>query len=264
VSERLRGSSEDDLANAVRALQDRLAWPDANAVPAAVVRRIQTSDVASIPSRLSLPSRRRTLVILVAAILALAGIAVAARLVIDLGAITIDTGPGAPVSVPTGSIDRATFGAPVGLQRASEIAGFSPHLPVGLGGPDLVWAERAAVSFDEQRTTAIVMAWRAQPGFPAIDGTQWGAVLMEFRGQADIATKTLIEGHARLSSALVNGHAAYVITGEHELDLLTNSGMRRFTSDAVAVLWNEGEIAVRLETGLGRDGALAIASRIPG
>jgi hypothetical protein len=264
VTGRLRGASDDRLGDALRALAGHLAWPDAEALPAAVVRRLEATGASGARPRPSLPSRRRTLVILIAALLALAAVAAAAKLVIDLGAITIETGPGLPTAVPTGAVGRSSFGRPVSLPRAAEIAGFAPRVPGELGPPDLVWADRTDVSFDRQETTTIVMAWRPRPGLPAIGGTPWGAVLMEFRGHADVATKTLTGGEARIEPASVNGRPAYVISGAHELDLLTSTGVRRFISTAIAVLWNEGSIALRLETSQDRPRALEIAGSAAG
>jgi hypothetical protein len=247
----------------MHALERRLAWPGSEAVADGVLRRIRDPRETASAPRSVLPRRRRTLVILVAALLVLAGIAAAARFAIDLGAITIRAEPSLPGGVPTASIGPATFGVPVSLERAGQIAGFAPQVPAELGAPDLVWADRTEVTFGE-RTTTIVMAWRPRPGFPAIEGTSWGAVLMEFEGHADVATKTMLEGQARISPASVNGDAAWVISGEHALDLLIDGTITRLPSTAVTVLWNHGPIAFRLETGLDRRDLLHLASGIPG
>jgi hypothetical protein len=82
---------------------------------------------------------------------------------------------------------------------------------------------------------------------------------MEFRGQAEVASKLLMEGRATISPASVHGHDAYVVSGEHELDLLDDGQLLRFTSRGLAVLWSDGTVTLRLETGLPRAAALALA-----
>jgi hypothetical protein len=263
VTDRLRALSDDDLGAALTSLGQRIAWPVAGDLPVAVSRAIGRGEghVISWPGSPT-RSRRRTVAILVAAVLALAAAAVAAKLVVDLGAVVIRTVPSLPTTTPTATVGAGSFGQPISLGEAGSIAGFHPLLPSTLGPPDAIWAERTATSFDSQRTTVIVLAWRPSDDQPGIPGSSWGAVLMEFRGEASIASKLLFEGHARLGTAFVDGHDAYVVTGEHELDLLIDGKIRRFTSTARAILWNDGTLTLRLETALPRGPALALARRI--
>ena len=262
MTERLRTLTDDELGAALTSLGRRIAWPVAGDLPVAVSRAIERGEGRVIawpgsPTR----SRRRTVAILVAAVLALAAAAAAAKLVVDLGAVVIRTVPSLPTTTPTATVGAGSFGRPISLGEAESIAGFHPLLPSSLGPPDAIWAEHIATSFDSQRTTVIVLAWRPSADLPTIPGASWGAVMMEFRGEASIASKLLFEGHARLSPAFVHGHDAYVVTGEHELDLLVDGKVRRFTSTARAILWNEGDLTIRLETALPRGLALVLARR---
>jgi len=262
VTERLRTLTDDELGAALTSLGRRIAWPVAGDLPVAVSRAIERGEgrVVAWPGS-PVRSRRRTVAILVAALLALAAAAVAAKLVVDLGAVAIRAVPTLPTATPTATVGTGSLGRTVTLDRAEAIAGFAPRLPAGLGAPDAVWAERLHTSFAPLPTTVIVLAWRPAPDLPAIPGADWGAVLMEFRGEAEVAAKLLLEGQATLSPAHVDGHDAYVVTGEHELDLLVDGEVRRFTSRARAVLWSDGRVALRLETGLPRGPALALADR---
>ena len=110
MTERLRGLDDDGLARALATAGRDLDWPTAPDL----TRRISATllDQQRQPSlarpRLSLPRRRRTVLLLVAGLLLLAAAAVAAKVVIDLGALTIDTIPGRPTALPTRSFSRAS------------------------------------------------------------------------------------------------------------------------------------------------------------
>jgi hypothetical protein len=257
MSEHLRRLSDDEIG---RAIAGWVEWPEPSPITAAVVRRIEEAERTPqrIRPRLSLPSRRRTILILVAATLALATAAVAAKLVIDLGAITVTTLP-SPPPLPTRSLGPADFGTPVSLDNAAAIAGFAPRVPSGLGDPDRVWVDRVDADFGGQQVTAIVMAWKPREGLPAISNSSFGAVLMEFRGEAKIASKLLGEDATRVLSTTVNGGDGTFIEGPHELDLLVDGAVRRFVVTGTVVLWNEGELALRLETALEEIPAVDIA-----
>src|SRR5206468_4730517 len=76
-AERLRALGDDELGSA---LARAIEWPETPELAANVSAAIRQTERAAAPSypRLSLPSRRRTVLILVAAFLALAAAAVAA------------------------------------------------------------------------------------------------------------------------------------------------------------------------------------------
>ena len=94
MTERLLRMTDEQLGAALGRLGDELAWPGTPDVAGAVVDAIreERSAPSLVAPRLSLPSRRRTLLVIAAALLALAGVALAARFVIELGA---DRGRGA-------------------------------------------------------------------------------------------------------------------------------------------------------------------------
>ncbi|HEY7399718.1 MAG TPA: hypothetical protein VH989_02350 [Actinomycetota bacterium] len=258
MRDRLRGLTDDDLG---RALSRWVAWPEPSVSVEAVTRGIEEAarEPRSLRPRLSLPSRRRTISILVAATLALATAAVAAKLVLDLGAITITTVPSVS-PLPTRSLGPGDLGTPVSLQQAAGLAGFTPRVPTALGAPDRVWVDRVVADFAGKEVTTIVLAWEPRENLPAIEGSDFGAVLMEFRGQANVASKILGEGSTTIVPTSVGDLDATFITGPHELDLLDGGRVRRFVVRGTVVLWNEGELAFRLETDLGEVGATDIAA----
>jgi hypothetical protein len=257
VSDRLQRLSDDELG---RALAGWVEWPESPPIGAAVVRRIREAERTPerLRPRLSLPSRRRTILILVAATLALATAAVAAKLVIDLGAITVTTVPSTS-ALPTRTLGPADFGTPVSLDEAEAIAGFPARIPSALGEPDRVWVDLVNVDFSGGEVTTIVMAWKPREGLPAIPNSTFGAVLMAFRGEADVASKILTEDGASMVGTTVNGADGTFIVGSHELDLLVDGAVRRFVVTGSVVLWEEGELAFRLETSLDEISAVEIA-----
>lgn len=265
MSDRLRGAGDRDLGRSLAALSDRVAWPSAPDVAPEVVRIIR--DRERHPSlarpRLSLPSRRRTLVLVIAGLLLVAGAAIAAKLVIDLGALTVELVPGRPTSLPSLPLGGADLGRPVTLQEAASIAAFTPFVPEALGPPDRVWVDEVVTSFEtSDRSIRVVMAWRPDPGLPAIPGTRWGALLMEFQGDADVATKIVYADTGSLRGALVDGRNAFWTTGRHELDLLGPHGLKRYVVTGNVLLWDEAGLVARLETALGKQAAVRIAESI--
>ena len=260
MSERARRITDDQLG---RALTGALEWPPTPAIGAAVARRIEEAERAPVQlrPRLSLPSRRRTVLILVAAALAVATAAVAAKLVIDLGAITITEIPQPRSPAPSRTLGPSAFGTPVTLDQAAELAGFEPMVPGTLGEPDRVWVDRVA-DFSGAEVTSIVMAWDPRDDLPAIDDAGFGAVLIEFHGRADVAAKLLLADATSVVSTDVDGHDGLFITGPHELDLLADGEVRRFTVTGNVLLWNRGGLAFRLETGLSQAAAETIGESV--
>src|SRR5262249_25502515 len=116
--------TDERLGAALRALEvDWPATPELTSSVTATIRDVGRAPGAMRP-RLSFPSRRRTVLILVGALLVLTAAAAATKLVIDLGAVTIRTTTGTPpASLPVFSPDA--FGAPVAdTAAASSRAGF--------------------------------------------------------------------------------------------------------------------------------------------
>ncbi len=195
---------------------------------------------------------------MIAAILLVAGAAIAAKLVIDLGALTVELVPGRPTSLPSLTPVGADLGRPVTLEEAADIAGFTPFVPAALGPPDRVWVDEAMTSFEtSDRSVRLVMAWRPNADLPQIPGTRWGAVLMEFDGEANVATKIVYAETGSLRRALVDGRSAFWTTGHHELDLLGPDGLRRYLVTGNVLLWDEAGLTARLETALGKHAAIA-------
>jgi hypothetical protein len=259
MSERSRRMDDAALGDALVALADRIAWPAEVDIAAAVGQTIRDRErhPGLARPRLSLPSRRRTLVLVIAGLLLLGGAALAAKLVIDLGVLTIETIPGRPTALPSAVAIGPTLGHPATLADAEREAGFQARIPARLGAPDGVWVDRTA---DGAR---IILAWSATDAMPHIDDLPWGAVIYEFRGDTVQVAKTLFSEGNTFENAKVEGNEAFWITGEHELDLITGDGTyARYRVTGSILVWEVGGTVMRLETELSKADAVRLAAGV--
>jgi hypothetical protein len=260
MTERLRGLDDDALGRALTTTARDIEWPAAPDVAGQVSRRLR--DLERHPSlarpRLSLPRRRRTLLLVVAGVVLLAAAAVAAKVVIDLGALTIDTIPGRPTALPSAVASGPTLGHPATLGEAEREAGFVARVPNSLGTPD-------AISVDTvPEGGRIVLAWTVGETLPAIDQLPWGAVLYEFRGEAALASKLVFTEGNTFEHVEIDGQDGWWVAGEHELDLVTGAGTyARYRVTGHVLVWGIDGIVLRLETSLDKAAAVRIAESIP-
>lgn len=259
-AERLRALAEEDLGAAIRASEP--AWPASPPLASIVAERIgETERLPQLRPRLSLPSRRRTVLILVAATLLLAAAAVAARLVVRIGAETVTVVPGPPTSLPSATLSPQALGEPAtSLSASASVAGFEAVIPDRLGPPAGIWTG-AAVPDGSDDSARIVLAWRPTPALPQVGGLPWGAVLIEFRGNAEFAGKTIFEEGGQIRTVTVDGRDGLWITGTHSITLAPAGGGEpvslRVTGNVL--LWQRGDLTMRLETALGLPAALEVA-----
>ena len=247
---------DERLGAAIASAAVELEWPAAPDFSASVTEAIR--DRERHPSlrapRLSLRSRRRTIAIVVAILLLLAATAVAAKLVIDLGAVSVKVLPGKPTALPTAVASGPTLGHVATLEEAEAQTGFSAVVPAVLGSPDRVWVDVTDAG------SRIVLAWRATNGLPSVDGLPWGAILYEFKGQFQQDAKLLFSEGDTFQTAHVSGRRAFWITGPHELDLLTGEGtFARFRVTGNVLVWRGGGLTLRLETELSKTRSIEIA-----
>jgi hypothetical protein len=260
MTERLRRLDDDALGRALATIAHDIEWPAAPDVADRVSRTLRDHELH--PSlarpRLSLPDRRRKLLLLVAAVVLLAAAALAAKVVIDLGALTIDTTPGLPTALPSAVASGPTLGHPATLADAEREAGFAAEVPATLGAPDAVWVDTAN---EEAR---IVLGWSASGTLPAIDGLPWGAVLYEFHGQLEQVSKLIFTEGNTFESAEVDGQDGIWIAGEHELDLVADDGTyTRYRVSGNVLVWKVDGVVLRLETSLDEAAAVRIAESVP-
>lgn len=256
MTDRLRSMADDQLGDALSSLD--LGWPSTPDLTPAVMAAIAAPRT---PRVVRMPRSRRSRILLIAAAttLLLAGAAVAAKLVIDLGAVVVRVPEGAG-TLPSSS--AAPFGRPIDLDRAAELLGDDVGVPGALGPPDRVWADEMFT--DEGTVVRVTLAWRPDEDLPAIPGSEFGAVLMRFEGDTDQASKDVYADTGTISPARVAGADAVWTTGEHLLQLLTSDGLRYIRVTGNVLLWRDGPYTLRLETVLSKADAVRIAESLPG
>jgi hypothetical protein len=190
---------------------------------------------------------------LIAAILLVpvAGTAIAATLIWNLGGIQVEVVPPTSSPVPSGTLDPEALGRRIALEDAPTEVGFVPIYPDALGEPDEVYAaDRAGMSF-------VVLAWDPDDALRRLPGTPWGALLFEVPGDNAFIYKEVFEGRA--GPAVVDGGEAVWATGEHPLTI-DPSG--EFLVTGNVLLWNEQEFAMRFESLLEQDEAVRLAEAV--
>jgi hypothetical protein len=221
--EHLTRMDDEELGRSLRALEPMLLVPHAPDVTDAVSEAIR----AGRRPRRRVASGVRLAILVAAALLLLATAAAAARWVIDLGGITIEPPPTTSPSVSRPPLTGPAFGEPMRLWLASG---------------------------DEPDSVAIAMAWYPRPGLPRIPGTPYGASLIEVTGSADLVAKRVDVRFVELT-----GPGTFWIHTEHEVELLTGGETRVFVVTGNVLVWQDGMLALRLETDLPKADALAIA-----
>jgi hypothetical protein len=244
-TERLTRMDDERLGRALRSLEPMLLVPPPPDVRGAVADAIRSGR----PRRRRLSPRARVVLVIAAAVLALATAAVAARFVIDLGGIRIEPPPTGVPSASHPPLTGPAFGEPTTLGAAAREAEFHPIVPSALGTPDRVWIARG----NEPGSILIAMAWLPRDGLPRIPGTPYGASLIEVEGDAELVAKYVDPRNVRTAGG------AYWIARPHEVELLTGHGTRTFHVTGHTLIWERGDLALRLETSLPLSDALALA-----
>src|SRR5262245_66171 len=134
-----RPMTDERLSAALVALGRDLAYPETPSLSPAVTARLTADRTRGGRPRLpglALLNRRRVLVLVAVGLLALLGIAAAAR--IAIGAFEIRVQPNDTPSASLPPIEPSAIGDPVSQAEAIERAGFEPALPPG-PGPDEVY-----------------------------------------------------------------------------------------------------------------------------
>ena len=291
--QRLATFSDDALADAIRALGPELAVPAIPAGAPDLALRARTAIQAAglTPEsgwldRLGLrpaghPATRRlrrSLVLAVAALLALA--AIAGAIGFGLPGLRIIFGPTATASPsPTTTVSGAptpsraptptpTVGPPgstlglgriVTLDEARTAVDYPIILPTDtrLNAPDLVWLD------DVGRVT---MLWLARPGLTTIVEPGISLIVTEFPGHMDEGYfQKILQGGTTIETVKVGESTGYWITGDPHEFVYVGPGPtgeptfenRRLVGDTLA--WSVGDVTYRLETSLGKDEAIRVA-----
>ncbi|MEO8228940.1 MAG: hypothetical protein ABI628_04160 [Chloroflexota bacterium] len=284
--------SDADLEAALLDLGSALAPLPSPGLALAVRVRIERGDVAAPDrptwaERLGLPAVRpfrRGLVLALAAVLLIAGIAAALGFglpglrILIVGPSPNPTGsmvgpslsPAVPQPSPTPpSLESLDLGEPVDPLVAAGAVAYEVKLPnlAELGPPVGVYARGDPPN---ARLSAI---YGANPAFPAgsnppiVSGQAVSIIVMEFPGSADRDyLKKILQPGTTIRGQTVNGHEGFWIAGEpHQLIYLDHDG--RAADDAIRIVgnvlaWNDGDLTFRIEGARDLAAALRIAQSI--
>jgi hypothetical protein len=223
---------------------------------------------------------RRSLVLAIVALLALAIVAGAVGLGLPGLRITFGEPPASllpsPTPAATGSGTprpsptlppiagmRLDLGRQVALDEVEPMTGVPVRLPTDdrLGPPDSVWVDPA--KFDQ-----IAYVWKASETLPETSERGVGLVLMRFAGRSDdeFYQKVLGTGN-RIQTVTVDGHEGFWITGEMHFFFYVRPDTEGYVDDGRrwvgdALVWYDGTATYRIESSLGRDATIGIAESI--
>jgi hypothetical protein len=145
------------------------------------------------------------------------------------------------------------------LAQAQRQMGFRillPHTPE-LGAPDEVHVQPLYIS--EQ----VFLVYRPRPGLPASAETGVGMLVSEFRAAPDGGFyKKVAVGSGSVDFVRVNGEPGYWIRGGHEVAYVDENGNPIQDTARLAanvLLWQHGDLTLRIESSLSRAEVLRIA-----
>ncbi|MGZ5353286.1 MAG: hypothetical protein ACXWXQ_02465 [Actinomycetota bacterium] len=238
------------------AVSGTIVYPRTPSLAPAVVARLRAESAAGRRrpfATVATWSRRRTLALATVGVLALLAAAFGARFV--LGAAQVRVQPGVtPSGPPLGPGDP--LGEPVTLRDAREAADFQIRLPSG-PEPDAVYL----VELEPAERVGVLAAWAPDGRTPALPGTPWALALLQLPDDAETVVKS-VDRFEDLEEIDVRGRRAFWIDAPHQLVVVTAAGDRAFTVAGNVLIWSEGGVTFRLETALGRPGAIALAESI--
>ena len=263
----------DDLA----AHLDVPARPDLAAAVAAELRRAPASGAAALrvagPARVpGRPARvagwwapRRRIAAAAAALVAVtaAGAGLSPAIADRLGLRGVRISLGGDAELPTQLGGALALGVPTRLADARRQVPFRVLLPARaeVGDPDEVYVNHAAAE------PQLALVWRSRPELPEAATTGVGMLLTEFRGDLGAGQIEKVLGRqTQLEGLTVNGGRALWLEGApHAFFYRDAQGRVRDETVRLAanvLLWEQGEVTLRLESVLPRAEAVRIAETV--
>jgi hypothetical protein len=248
---------DEDLGRLLGSLD--VAWPRTPDLRDAVVAEI-AAPADRQPATSTRSRRRRVLLLVAVLIVGLAAAAGAARFLWDLGAVVVRIEPS--LTLPGSTLGPEHLWTELPLPVAEAQTGLRAPIPTAWGAPDGVWVDTIDTPGGEGERLAL--AWAPRDDLARIPGTPWGAVLMVFRGDEEIAAKSLpTTPTVRFGGVDLDGVHGIWIAGPHELELLGPDGVESFTVTGHVLLWSPREdVVLRLETALPKSAAVRIAASL--
>jgi hypothetical protein len=176
--------------------------------------------------------------------------------------------PLAPTASPVAASPARTIGPRLNLGQPSTLSQvraqvtFTVLVPAALGPPDEVYL------LDAPSGGQVALVYYPRPDLPQAHTTSVGVLLTEFQGDihsSGAISKGLPPG-SKLEAVQVNGGPGYWIDGDpHVFFYLDARGQMQTETTRLAgnvLLWEQGELTLRLESVLPRDAALHIAASV--
>jgi hypothetical protein len=276
---------DEALIEAVRLLEREVDWPDATAaggrdLATAVRLRIESTPSPALPGRrwsISGPRWangpvRRALLIAAGLLLLLAAIAGAAG--VGVPGLRVLFGGGSVSPPPSLEPDRSPSpgGPGAGMRLGDPLspsdralldarAGFEVRWPADplAGPPDAAYV-------DETKHGQVSLVWATRADLPATLEPGVGLLMTEFLGTVDDAYYGKAVGSGTtVEPVLVGGQRGYWLSGEPHFFFYTGPGgvvqdERRWVGDAL--IWSDGTVTYRLESALGREATIRIATTV--
>jgi hypothetical protein len=131
-----------------------------------------------------------------------------------------------------------------------------------LGPPDEVYVDRSRVP-----DGVVSLVWSARPGLPAASTTGVGLLLTELRaGVNERYFEKMLGPGTTIERVHVGDEPGYWISGEpHEIVVVDRRGEPVFQDVRLAgdvLMWEHGELTLRIESALSRDDALRVGATI--
>jgi hypothetical protein len=257
--------SDRDLEAALLAVGRDLAFPEVPDLAPAVLRRLEEGERApqrrlvALPSLFRRPGRRVALAL--AAVLLLGGGAVAGGLLVQGVRILVEPEATAPPPSPRPSVPLGSFlflGERTTLAEARRQTDFEVLIPRATGLPDPeVYVD------DDPPGGRVSLVYPEGPGLPETEELGVGMLVMEFRARIDRPFLEKVVHEAKLLQEVEVGDApGYWVEGEHTVFYLDEEGQpveERSRLAGNTLLWQRGEVTLRLESALSMEDAIRLA-----
>ena len=210
-----------------------------------------------------LPAAMTGVLLLIAVALASPQVRAAAQEILYLRGIDIFRVPALPTATlsPVPSRSDLFDGQRVSLAEARGRAGFTVLVPAALGEPDEVYL--SAIPTGER----VTLVYLATPDRPASLVPGVSAIVVELRARLDAGFMgKVVDGGTTVEEVSVNGVPGYWLAGRpHFFFYRDATGAVRQETLRLAgntLLWQQGDVTLRLEAEQDRDGALRIAGSL--
>lgn len=269
-----RRPSDTEVVAALEDLAAHLIWPDEPDLSPAVRARLSPAAPRSSAPRQWRPAARprwaSALAAVVALVLLVSALLTASpsvrRAVADfLGLrgveIELDGGTTSPPPPPGDSLQ---LGRSVILAEARRQAGFPLLVPAtagALGRPDDVYLDESVAG------GAVSLVYRSRPGLPSAGASGVGLLVTQFRASVEeAALRKVVPTGSQVEEVRVSGRRGYWFEGSPHLLFFTDA-RGRFVEDRSrlagnTLVWEQGDLTVRLESALSRDEAVRLAEEL--